>query len=428
MGLGSSFATAISGLEAHGQMLSTITDNIVNANTVGFKGSRTEFQTILAQDMSGNAVNQIGRGVNVAGTTMLLNQGSITNTGRNTDLALNGNGFFIIRSENRGNTYTRDGQFRFDKEGWLTNVNGYRVQAYQATPDGVISGKLGDIRLPYNTIPAKATKTIELHLNLDARLPLGRELDVTRPAETSQFATSLQIFDSIGVAHGLNVFFNKTQDNVWEFNAMTDGSELQGGTPGQLETVLQGSLRFDEIGRLQGVDQNVVNNNFANGAVPDQELRFNFGDALEEMGTGQKGTTAFGSKGATFRSVQDGWAAGVLSDCNVDENGVITGIYTNGINKTLGQMAVARFEATERLARLGENQFRETVASGQPMIGMANTNGRGSIMPTSVELSNVDLAKEFVDMIKAQRGFQASAKGITTANEMLDDVINLKRA
>lgn len=429
MGIGSSMTTAISGLEAHGQMLSNITDNIVNANTNGFKGSRTEFETVLAQDMGGgNTLNQIGRGVSVGGVTTLLSQGAIVNTERSTDLAINGNGFFIVGNEGRGYSYTRDGSFRFDKQGFLTNLNGYRVQAYSATPDGKITGKLSDIRLPYNTIPARATNKVEIHANLDSRLRSGVGLDFDRPDETADFTTAFQVFDTVGQAHAVSMYFNKTEEATWEWYAMVDGGEVAGGTEGTGEILAQGSLRFDELGKLMGVDQSLVNTTFTNGAIPDQEIFFDFGDPMEDLGTGQKGTTAYGSKSTTFRSLQDGWAAGVLTDASINEDGLISGVYTNGINKSLGQIAIARFEATERLAKVGENQFQETVYSGKALVGKPNTNGRGVIMPTSIEMSNVDLAKEFVDMIKAQRGFQASAKSITSANEMLDEIINIKRA
>lgn len=423
MGVVSSMSTAISGLEANGQALGVITDNIVNANTTGFKASRSEFQNILAETGGGGI--QIGRGTTLAGVTNILNQGSITHTDRPTDLAISGNGFFIMKGDALGQTYTRDGSFRFDKDGWLVNLNGYRVQAYEATPTGAISGKLTDIRIPYNTIAAKPSETIQLHVNLDARTPVGAPIDLTKPEETSQFNTGLQIFDSVGNARPLTIYYNKTAENVWEFNAMTDGANLSDGVPGEQSVVIQGALAFDENGRLESVQQNIVNTNFL-GAIPDQNLQFNFGDPTDQLGTGEKGTTQYGSKSAMFRNVQDGWASGVLTDTSIDADGMIQGVYTNGQNRVLGQLGVARFEATERLSKMGDNQFRESVLSGQPLVGKPNTNGRGIIMTKSLEQSNVDLAHEFVEMIKAQRGFQASAKGVTTANEMLDEVVNLK--
>jgi len=423
MGVVSSMSTAISGLEANGQALGVITDNIVNANTTGFKASRSEFQNILAET-SGSGI-QIGRGAGLAGVTNILSQGSVTHTDRPTDLAISGNGMFILKGDALGQTYTRDGSFRFDKDGWLVNLNGYRVQAYEATPTGAISGKLTDIRIPYNTIAAKQTESVQLHVNLDARAPIGGPIDLTKPEETSQFNTGIQVFDSVGNARPLTMYYNKTAENTWEFYAMTDGGNLSDGVPGEQSVVVQGTLSFDQNGRLENVSQNIVNTNFV-GAVADQNLQFNFGDPLDQLGSGEKGTTQYGSKSAMFRNVQDGWAAGVLTDTSIDADGIVQGVYTNGQNRTLGQLGVARFEATERLSKMGDNQFRESVLSGQPLIGKPNTNGRGIVMTKSLEQSNVDLAHEFVQMIKAQRGFQASAKGVTTANEMLDEVVNLK--
>jgi flagellar hook protein FlgE len=327
-------------------------------------------------------------------------------------------------------TYSRDGSFRFDKDGWLTNLNGNRVQAYQGTPDGQkISGKLGDIRLPFNTIPAKPTNKVQLHVNLDARVPASpTPLDLARPEETSQFTSAVQVFDSVGNAHSVGLYFTRTGDSTWEWAGMTDGANLAGGTPGQPTAIAQGTLTFDAEGKLFSNEQTLVNTTFANGAIPDQNLQFDFGSGLAtENGNGMDGTTMYGSKSGMFRNVQDGWSAGYLTDTMIDSDGNITGVYTNGQNKLLGQLALARFESNERLAKVGENQFRETTASGQPSIGKPNTNGRGVVMTKSLENSNVDLAKEFVEMIKVQRGFQASTKSITTANEMLDEVINIKR-
>lgn len=429
MGVVSSMATAISGLEANGTALSVISDNIVNANTTGFKASRSEFQNILAQDLGvgGNGGAQIGRGTSVAGVTTVLTQGPITRTERGTDLAVSGNGYFVLKSDAHGQTYTRDGAFRFDKDGWLTNLNGSRVQAYSSTPEGNITGKLTDVRIPYNTIAAKSTNGVQMHVNLDARAPVGNPLDLEKPEQTAQFTTGLQIFDSVGNAQPMTLYFNKIADGTWEWHGMTDGANVAGGAPGVPTDVLQGTLVFDAYGRLQNSTQTIVNSSFANGAIPDQLLNLEFGDPIDAGGTGEKGTTQYGSKNAMFRNIQDGWSAGTLADVGIDADGVITGVYTNGQNRVLGQLAISRFEATERLSKLGENQYRESVQSGQPLIGKPNTNGRGIIMTKSLESSNVDLAHEFVDMIKAQRGFQASAKSVTTANEMLDEIINIKQ-
>ena len=211
---------------------------------------------------------------------------------------------------------------------------------------------------------------------------------------------------------------------------MTDGGNLAGGTwASRRRSSRVTTLVFDQVGKHRRRRiRKLLNTSFANGAVPDQKMEFNFGDPIDKLGTGEKGTTQYGSKSAAFRNIQDGWGAGTLADTSIDSDGLVTGIYTNGQNRVLGQVAMSRFEATERLSKVGENQFRETIESGQPLIGKANTNGRGQIMTKSLEQSNVDIAKEFVDMIKAQRGFQASAKTITSANEMLDEVIEIARS
>jgi flagellar hook protein FlgE len=428
MGVYSAMSTAISGLEANGQMLSVVSDNIVNSNTTGFKTSRTEFHNVLAQDILSSASgSQIGNGARVGGITNLFTQGSITRTDRSTDLAINGNGFFVVKGDAAGLTYTRDGSFRFDKDGWLTTLTGERVQAYGVSPEGKITGTMTDIRIPYAAIPAKPTGRLEVHVNLDARTEPGAPLDLTRPDETSHFTTTTQVFDSVGNAHPINVYFNKTANGTWEWHAMGDGAEFAGGEKGKPMEMAHGTLSFDQLGKLQHQEQEIVDTTFANGAVPDQKLKFDFGDAIDDLGTGQRGTTQYGSKNSLFRNVQDGWSAGTLADTIIDTEGTVTGVYSNGQNRLLGQLGLARFEATEKLIKVGANQFKETTESGQALIGKAKTSGRGALMTKSLEQSNTDLAKEFVDMIKAQRGFQASAKSITSANERLEEVINLKR-
>jgi flagellar hook protein FlgE len=421
-------STAISGLESNGQALGVITDNIVNANTTGFKSGRAEFQTILAQDLLGSSGSEMGRGVMVGGVTTLFNQGPVTVTDRGTDVAINGNGFVVLRSEGKGYTYTRDGALRFDKDGWLTNLGGQRVQAYGASTEGKITGKLTDIRIPYASIQAKPSKNVDVQLNLDARTPVATNFDPQRPDDSSQFTGGIQMFDSIGNARGVAMYFNKSSDNTWEWHAMTGSENMAGGMAGSQTELAKGTLTFNQDGKLQSSEQSLSNTSFANGAKPDQQFQFNFGDPIDRGGTGELGTTMYGSKSAMFRNVQDGYAAGYLVDTSIDTEGNVTGIYNNGQNRLLGQIAMARFEAPERLTKLGENQFRETYASGQASIGKPATNGRGSLLTKSLESSNVDLAKEFVDMIKTQRGFQASAKSINTANEMLDEVINIKRS
>lgn len=427
MSIISSLATAISGLEANGQALGVTSDNIVNANTTGFKGSRTEFHSVLAHDLSTSA-GEIGRGVQVAGTTTLYTQGPMTKTERGMDCAINGDGFFVLRGQGRGTTYTRDGSFRFDKDGWFTSLGGSRVQAYLAN-DGKMTGKLGDLRIPFNSIPAKPTKNIELHMNLDGRTPVSdTPIDLTRPDETSQFHANVAVFDSIGNQHSVGVYFNRTSDSTWEWHAMTDGGNLAGGTQGAPTEVAQGSMNFDQLGNLTTSEQTLTNTSFSKGAMADQALHFDFGNiASNEEISRREATTMYGSKHSLFRSTQDGWSAGYLSNTNLDADGHIKGTFTNGETRLLGKLAVARFEGPERLSKAGQNQYKETMASGMPLLGEANTSGRGSIASQTLEGSNIDLAKEFVDMIRSQRGFQASAKSISVANNMLDEVVNLYR-
>jgi flagellar hook protein FlgE len=285
---------------------------------------------------------------------------------------------------------------------------------------------MGDVRLPLSGTPARPTGRIDMQLNLDSRTEVGGPFDLTRPDETSQFVTALSIFDSVGNPHSLNVYFTKSAENTWEWHAMGDGGDVSGGEKGKLMEIAAGQVTFDQLGKLYSQQQSLANVTFANGAVPDQKLDFSFGDPIDQNGTGISGTTQYGSKSNALRTLQDGFAAGVILDTQIDQDGILSGTYSNGQTKILGQLAVARFDAPERLARFGENQFRETQESGVASIGKARTTGRGAVMSKNLEGSNVDLAKEFVEMIRSQRGFQASAKSISTSNEMLEEVINIR--
>ncbi len=424
MALYNAIDTSLSGLEANGQHLSLVSDNIVNANTTGFKSTRGEFQDFVLQHLIAGPNQDVGRGVNMAGTTTSFHQGSINHTERNTDVAINGNGFFVLDG-GKGRSFTRDGSFRFDRQGWLTTLNGERVQAYQAGADGSISGKVSDIRVPQDSLPARPSNRVQVHMNLDSRANVYDKFDLDHPQETAQFSTASSVYDSLGNQHSVGMYFNKVDDGTWEWVAMADGAEMDKGDPGEQVQVARGLLVFDEVGRLEYSDQYLTNTSFAGGAKPNQELQFDFGDAIDDDGTGVKGSTQYGAKSSVFRNVQDGFGSGTLLDMDIDAEGIVSGVYSNGFSRPLGQLAIARFEATERLGRVGQNQFKETTNSGAALLGKSNANGRGQVVTRSLERSNVDLASEFMEMLRAQRGFQASARSINTANNMLDEIVAL---
>ena len=428
MSLFSSLYVGTSGLQASSQELSVIGDNIANASTIGFKGSRLAFEDTLAQSLIGGS-GQVGIGSRVQAVQRLLTQGSLLGTGNATDLALQGPGFFLVKGVQggvAGQYYTRAGQFTLDKEGCLATLDGLRVQGFQADPSGRITSVLGDLVLGEASSAPLATSKASIQANLqsDATI-LDEDFDLTRPTETSNFSTAVTVYDSIGKAHQVDIFFKRTDEGSWEGHALTDGGGLEGGTAGLAEEVGSGTLSFDSDGKLLSYDGSVVLNPL--GATGPQEVDFNFGDALADGGTGLGGITSFASTSATTFQSQNGHAAGTLASVNVDSEGNVIGTFTNGQTRNLGQVAVADFPAADQLERVGGNLFNAVPAAGEPTIGIAGQGGRGAVVAGALEASNVDLAQEFVQMISAQRNFQANSKTITTADQLLSELIALKR-
>jgi flagellar hook protein FlgE len=430
MGVLSSMWTGVSGLQAQGEGLGVTADNIANANTTAFKQSRAEFSDLMARSLKGiDGGNQMGRGVRVAAINPILLQGNIDNTDRTTDLALNGDGYFkMVGSE--GTSYTRDGSFHFDKNGFLVNNNKQKVQGYQADERGKIESRLGDIKFPRALVNATGTKEVKMDLNLDSReIADSKKFDIKDPYKTSHYATAVEVYDSQGAKHLVNMFFNRGADRTWTFRGLVDGKQIEGGTPeGQeMGQVVEGTLKFTEDGKLESQEVTESNMNFAGGAKQDQQIKFNFGDDLASGGKGIDGTKQFGKESDIVSWKQDGYSAGMVNSLSFNDEGVLTVSYSNGQVMDLGQVALAKFENAEALFKTGGNQFKESRDSGPASLGAPRSSGRGSLVAKSLERSTVDLASEFVNMITGQRGFQANSKTITTTDELLGEVIQLKR-
>lgn len=428
LGALSSLWTGVSGLQAQGEGLSIVADNVANANTTGFKASRAEFQDILSRNLKGiDGGNQLGRGVKMGAINPVITQGNIDHTDRGTDLAVSGDGYFQVKG-NEGVSYTRDGSFKFDRDGYLTTSGGQRVQGYQANDLGKIENRLGDLRFPKALQNATPTKEIKLDLNLDSRVQAdGKVFDAKNPFKTSDYATAVETFDSQGNKHVLNLFFNKGPDRTWTYRGMVDGKEVDGAPEGQeMAQVCDGKINFTEDGKLNSSEMSNSAFNFKGGAKLDQKISINFGDELSKGGKGD-GTKQYGKESDVVRWSQDGAAAGMVTGLAFNDEGVLTASYTNGKTIDLGQIVLAKFENPEALFKMGGNLFKQSRDSGDPSIGAPHLSGRGSIMAKSLERSTVDLASEFVTMITDQRAFQANAKTITTADELLNEVIQLKR-
>lgn len=427
MSILSSMTTGVSGLASQGQALGVVADNIANANTVGFKSSRAEFQDIVAKSLKGVlGGNQIGRGVKIGAVNSIITQGNVDATERVTDLAISGDGYFKVKGAD-GESYTRDGAFKFDKEGYLTTSDNQRVQGFQGDENGKIINKVDDIKFPRALIPAKGTQTLKMDLNLDSRVEPTKKFDMKDPFETSHFATSVEVYDTQGNKHLVSMFFNKTEDRTWEYKGLCDGKEVTGGEEGQMSQVVAGKLIFNVDGKLESEEVTDSSFNFKGGALQDQKIKIDFGDAIKDGGKGIDGTKQYGKTSDVISWIQDGASAGTISALSFNDEGRLTAVYSNGLSQDLAQIALAKFESPEALFKIGNNRLRESRDSGTPSLGIPTSNGRGKIFAKSLERSTVDLAAEFVAMIQNQRSFQANAKTITTTDELLNEVIQLKR-
>lgn len=428
MGVLSSLYTGVSGLAAQGEALGVIGDNIANANTTGFKGSRAEFKDIAAKSLKGIlGGNQVGRGVQISAVTPIMAQGNIDQTERSTDLAVSGDGYFVLRGSD-GETFTRDGSFRFDKDGYLVSSDNQRVQGFVANDKGEIQNKQGDLRFPRALTPARATKEINMEVNLDSRVQNTKVFDSKDPYATSHYSTGIEMYDSQGNKHLVQMFFTKTADRTWSYTGLVDGKEITGAPDDQMATVCTGQLTYTVDGKLDTETMTSSAFNFRGGALQGQQVKIDFGDSITtDKGQGINGSKQYGKESDLMAWKQDGGSAGTITNLSFSDEGVLTALYSNGDAKDLGQIALARFENPEGLYKVGQNRLKEARDSGSPAIGLANRGGRGKVYAKSLERSTVDLAMEFVNLIQNQRGFQANAKTITTSDELLGEVIQLKR-
>ena len=425
----SAMNSGVSGLRAESEAISVVGDNIANVNTTGFKSQRVIFQDVLGHSiLAGTASALPGSGVKVGDIQQLFTQGSLSNTGVATDLALSGDGFFTVKGAVDGlvgNFYTRAGTFNINKDGYLVNPSGLEVQGYKANADGTFQASISSMQVPTAALPAHATENATVVANLDASEAVpALPFDVADPANTSNFSTTLTVYDSLGAGHTVDVYFEKTAAGAWNTHALVNGPDV-GAAAGTNVEVGTGTLTFNTDGALTGVAGNTATINFA-GATAGQVVTFNFGTPIP-AGTGLDGITQFASPENVSSQSQDGYSSGDFSGVAVDGQGVVTGLYTNGQQLAVGQLAVAKFRSNDGLGRAGQNLWIETRDSGTAAFGTAGSGGRGAVSAGALEGSNVDLAEEFVGLIQHQRSFSANSKTITTADEMLQELISIKR-
>jgi flagellar hook protein FlgE len=434
MAIFGALGTARSGLVATGAALSVIGNNIANVNTVGFKGSRTDFSDLLSAQGGGGSAGKIGLGTRIGRVSASFTQGNIESTGRPTDLAIEGNGFFVVATGD-GNLFTRAGNFRLDSDGKLVTNQGLAVQGFTLNDLGAPVGAPTDITVTGASSQPVPTTSIELKSNLRADSELipggfdGATFDTAYA--TSNFTTSINVFDSLGAKHTLNLFFTRTGPNTWDYNVGVDAGDV-GGTPGDLVGLGTGQLAFNEDGSLKDPPSLAsvnISPPFTGAAA--QAIALNFGtpnpDPVTNPGGGIDGVTQFAGPSAVGFQSQNGFGAGQLLSLEFSEAGIVTGVFDNGQTRPLFQLALARFTAPDALQPLGNSMYRESVDSGSPAIGTPESGGLGGIVAGAVELSNVAIAQEFIDLISTQRSFQANARVITSSDTLLNDLINIVR-
>ncbi|TMQ08726.1 MAG: flagellar hook protein FlgE [Deltaproteobacteria bacterium] len=426
MSITNSLYIGISGLQAHGDAISVVGDNIANASTVGYKRDRASFSDMLGGELD---AQRLGGGVRLSGTQTMWDQGTVTQTGNPLDLAIRGGGLFMVKGSHGGQTgqyYTRDGRFHLDAQGFVVNPQGLRLQGFAIDAAGTRALSAGDLPLGARQSPPVATANAAMSLNLDANAAVPPPWDPANPNTTSNYATSTTVYDSLGAAHHVEVYFRSQGAGAWEFHAMVDGGELAGGTKGTLTEIANGTLAFNSAGALQQQTVAASSADFVN-ATPAQVINFTFGDDIASGGTGLAGTTQFAGASSVNGLDIDGRSPGKLTDIVISDDGKIRGVFDNGDKIELAQVALADFANEQGLERTGDGLVTETAASGKPLIDVPGTGARGSVSSGALESSNVDLGNELVTLIAYQRAFQANAKTVTTADEMMNDVNNLKR-
>jgi len=403
-----SFRIALSGVNAAQADLNVTAHNIANTQTTGFKGSRTEFADMFAVSLQGVSSNASGNGVRVAAVAQQFAQGNIEFTDSNLDLAVSGQGMFIL-SDSGALSYSRAGAFQMNRDGYVVTSNQQRLQVYPPLNGGGFNtGGLSDLRLVSTDSAPSATANVEYVLNLPGNAAVPPiAFDANDPNSFNQ-ATSLTLFDSLGATHTGTMYFSKTAvANQWEARLFIDGNDtgavqtLQYSNSGVLQTPVGGQLPFPTF-------------NVTTGAAPM--------DITVDLAR----STQFGSNFAVNSVSQDGYTTGRLIGIDIDETGIVQARFTNGNSQPLGQVAIANFSNPQGLQQLGNTQWAETFSSGQALRGQAGNSGFGLVQSGALEGANVDVTEQLVQMITAQRNFQANAQMISTADSITQTIINLR--
>ena len=421
------FQHGLSGLNASSKNLDVIGHNIANANTTGFKSSRAEFADLVASSMGAGGGANYGIGVEVAAVAQQFSQGNVTVTGNNLDVAINGNGFFKVQQPDGSSAYTRAGNFKLDKTGDLVTNGGAQVMGFRVDPaTGLSTSEAQPLSFPTGApIQAKQTESIKATLNLDARAKdSAGDATATPPVPAtprSTYGTSINVYDTQGVATPVNLYFMKTANpNEWAvYNQLDDPTAVPPVT-----AISLGTIAFDENGKIDPATATLTltvsptANPNAGTAAP---AVANFPVDID-----MSGATQFGSKFAVADLSQDGYASGDLTSINISNDGMVMASYSNGVTRSEAQVALANFRNPQGLLAVGGNNWVESFDSGPAVLGKPGDGNFGALRSGALEDSNVDLTAELVNMMTAQRAFQANAQTIKTQDQVMSTLVNLR--
>lgn len=432
MGISSALYSGVSGLNTNAQAMSVIGNNLANTNTLGFKGARTIFSDLLSSTINGSGgTSQVGRGVNVSKVDNIFSQGTFEATESGLDVAIEGDGFFLLREPGDDTTYySRAGAFRFDENGYLVNPEGFRVQGKPYDVNGdLVAGDPTDIQVTdTGLVAARMTTEMSLNTNLDASSePPAAAFDYTEP-DTYNYSSSTQVYDSLGEPHLVTVYFVKdAAPNTWNWywTAETDAGVVgQGGLTDP--DLMAGTITFNDDGTLLNGGAGVIGDYTAPPALIADGINWGNGSDVDQTMNITFDTTQFDSESTVISQSQNGYAAGNLTNVDIDGEGAVIASYSNGEQVKIANLVLGKFNNPNGLELVGSNLFVASEASGDPRVGTPGPE-LGKVFTNSLEQSNVDMGQEFVRMITVQRGFQANSKIITTVDELLGELINLKR-
>ncbi len=419
-----SFQQGLSGLNASSKNLEVIGNNIANSNTFGAKASRAEFADVYANALNGAGANAVGIGTTLAAVSQQFTQGNITSTENPMDLAINGAGFFQVSDGRNPTMYSRNGQFKVDRTGYIVNNQGQRLMGYPANGAGVIQpGNALALQLPTAGINPQATSEIELEMNLDSRAAVtapvaGPAIDFSDP-RTYNNATSLMVYDDLGQDVALTYYFQKSATSVWNVFVTANGTPINGTLAAPVAST---TINFPANGGTPTAPVGTVTLDIpaSANAVGAQTL------AIPGVQLDLSGATQYGTGFGVTNLSQNGYAPGQLTGISIEANGIVMARYSNGQSNPAGQIELATFRNQQGLQPQGGNVWARGFASGDPILGVAGEGNLGVLQSGALEESNVDLTAELVNMITAQRVYQANAQTIKTQDQVLQTLVNLR--